>query len=54
MSGQDALQLWALYKSTGEQEHLQKLLAYNEEDIVNLVRVATMLVSQAQARFFIR
>jgi len=47
MSGEDALHLWQLYKASGEQEYLDKLLAYNEEDIVNLKVVARKLVAQA-------
>jgi len=48
MSGEDALHLWDLYQASGEQEYLQRLLAYNEEDIVNLQRVARLLVEQAR------
>jgi uncharacterized protein YprB with RNaseH-like and TPR domain len=46
MSGQDALTLWELYRKTGNEEHLKTLLAYNEEDIVNLQRVARHLVRE--------
>lgn len=48
MSGQDALTLWELYRQTGNEEHLKRLLAYNEEDIVNLQHVAKTLVTQGQ------
>ena len=51
MSGQDALALWDLYRATGDESHLKRLLAYNEEDIVNLQQVARMLVNQGQKKF---
>lgn len=51
MSGQDALTLWELYRSTGDEEHLKRLLAYNEEDIVNLKAVAKAIVAQGEAAF---
>lgn len=47
MSGQDALHLWDLYRASGEEAYLNKLLAYNEEDIVNLQTVAKDLYRQA-------
>lgn len=47
MSGADALTLWAAYRETGNEKHLQTLLAYNEEDIVNLQTVADKLVKRA-------
>lgn len=48
MSGADALTLWELYRKTGDEEHLKTLLAYNEEDIVNLQHVAKTLLTQAE------
>ena len=36
LSGADAPALWEAYKSTGNIKHLHKLVAYNEEDTVNL------------------
>ncbi len=36
VSGEDAVHLWRAYKSTGNKEFLDKLIAYNEEDIINL------------------
>jgi uncharacterized protein len=47
MSGEDALHLWDLYQASGEEVYLQRLLAYNEEDIVNLEVVAKKLVQEA-------
>jgi uncharacterized protein YprB with RNaseH-like and TPR domain len=36
MSGKDAVALWYTYQTTGCQESLEKLLAYNREDVENL------------------
>jgi uncharacterized protein YprB with RNaseH-like and TPR domain len=47
MSGADALTLWDAYRKTGNETHLKTLLAYNEEDIVNLQTVADKIVKQA-------
>ncbi len=49
MSGMDALHLWDLYRASGEEAHLKKLLAYNEEDIVNLPIIAKKLVLSANS-----
>ena len=38
--GSDAVYLWNAYKSTGDREYLDKLIAYNEEDIINLKPLA--------------
>lgn len=40
MMGEDAVYLWQMWKTTGNDKHLEKLLAYNEEDIVNLKPIA--------------
>lgn len=36
MSGLDAVRLWQRYKLTGDGHALERLLKYNEEDVVNL------------------
>lgn len=36
MQGMDAVYLWQMWKSTGDREYLDKLIRYNEEDIINL------------------
>lgn len=36
ISGEDAVYLWEMWKSTGERDYLEKLVMYNEEDILNL------------------
>ena len=40
MSGEDAVYLWQMWKSTGERNYLDKLVMYNEEDILNLKPLA--------------
>ncbi|HLC66350.1 MAG TPA: ribonuclease H-like domain-containing protein, partial [Candidatus Nanoarchaeia archaeon] len=35
-TGEDAVYLWQQWKATGDREYLEKLVQYNEEDIVNL------------------
>lgn len=40
MSGYDAVILWKRYMKTGDEEHLNKLIKYNEEDIINLKTLA--------------
>ncbi|MEI8189986.1 MAG: ribonuclease H-like domain-containing protein [candidate division NC10 bacterium] len=44
MDGRDALQLWARYENAGEREALDLLLAYNREDVMNLVQLERIVV----------
>lgn len=44
MDGRDALHLWARYESAGDQEALDLLLAYNREDVMNLVQLERVVV----------
>jgi uncharacterized protein len=44
MGGRDALQLWARYENAGEREALDLLLAYNREDVMNLVQLERIVV----------
>lgn len=46
MSGYDAVILWKKYKKTGDIEHLNKLVKYNEEDIVNLETISNIVIPQ--------
>jgi uncharacterized protein len=39
-SGGDALTLWRMYRATGDDYYLNLLVEYNEEDIVNLKKIA--------------
>ncbi|RLE41682.1 hypothetical protein DRJ48_05080, partial [Candidatus Woesearchaeota archaeon] len=40
MLGEDAVYLWNAYINTGNRRHLHKLVAYNEEDTINLKAIA--------------
>lgn len=40
LTGGDALKLWKMYKSTGDDHYLNLLVEYNEEDIINLKTLA--------------
>ena len=44
LTGSDAVFLWHAYKSSGNLKHLHTLIAYNEEDIVNLKPIAEHVV----------
>ncbi|MDB5099647.1 MAG: exonuclease [Cyanobacteria bacterium RYN_339] len=46
MSGKDAVALWYIYERDGDDEALQKLLAYNREDVENLVQLREALESR--------
>lgn len=43
MSGKDAVALWYEYEKTGNAEALGKLLAYNREDVENLIALRECL-----------
>lgn len=49
--GGDAVTLWKMYKATGDEHYLNLLVEYNEEDIVNLKKVAEHCVSQLKNSF---
>jgi hypothetical protein len=44
MNGWDALRLWARYESEADEEALRQLLAYNREDVMNLVALERIVV----------
>ncbi|PLW80408.1 exonuclease [Candidatus Woesearchaeota archaeon] len=44
ISGADAVVLWKKYKKTGDEQYLNLLVKYNEEDIINLKPLADMVV----------
>ncbi len=46
MRGQDAIYLWQAYKSTRNKKYLDKLVMYNEEDIINLLPIANHVVKE--------
>lgn len=43
LCGEDAVRLWLSYKATGNPRYLKTLLAYNEEDVINLRAIADMV-----------
>lgn len=45
LSGEDAVFLWRDWRKTGNRSALDKLIAYNEEDIVNLKPLADKTIS---------
>jgi hypothetical protein len=42
--GEDAVYLWEMWKSTGDNDYLNKLVIYNEEDILNLRPLAEKII----------
>ena len=46
MTGEDAVMLWQKWKQTGNREYLEKIIKYNEEDIVNLLPLAKQMIPQ--------
>jgi len=48
--GGDALTLWKMYRSTGDEYYLNLLVEYNEEDIVNLKTIADYCVERLRKR----
>ncbi|MFC1774882.1 ribonuclease H-like domain-containing protein [Nanoarchaeota archaeon] len=46
VSGADAVYLWQMWRSTGDREHLERLIQYNEEDIVNLKPIAERVIRE--------
>lgn len=50
ITGEDAVYLWEMWKSTGDREYLEKLVMYNEEDILNLRPLATKVIPELWAQ----
>lgn len=46
VGGDDAAELWRCWKATGDRDFLDMLVAYNEEDIVNLEPIARFAVGK--------
>lgn len=44
LSGEDAVYLWEMWKSSGDRDYLNKLVWYNEEDILNLKPLAEKMI----------
>lgn len=46
MSGFDAVDLWHQFRQTGNREFLDKIIKYNEEDVINLPILAQKVIPQ--------
>ena len=46
ISGEDAFYLWNMWRSTGDRDYLDKLVWYNEEDILNLKPLAEKTIPE--------
>jgi len=44
--GGDALTLWRMYKANADEHYLKLLVEYNEEDVINLKRIAEYCVKE--------
>ncbi|MBI2147451.1 ribonuclease H-like domain-containing protein [Candidatus Woesearchaeota archaeon] len=53
VTGYDAVLLWQRWNATGKREHLDKLVQYNTEDIINLEPIANKVIGELwkQVRF---
>ena len=51
MHGGDAAVLWRMYKATGDDHYLKLLVEYNEEDIINLKKIADYSITQIKSKF---
>jgi uncharacterized protein len=47
-NGGDALTLWKMYRATGDRYYLELLVEYNEEDIINLKKIADFAVKKIE------
>ena len=46
IKGGDAISLWRMYSASGNDEYLKLLMRYNEEDVINLKRIADVVVQR--------
>jgi len=53
MHGGDAVTLWKMYKATGDDHYLNLLVEYNEEDIINLKKIADFVVGKMKEKLSI-
>ena len=49
--GGDALTLWKMYRATGDDYYLNLLVEYNEEDIINLKKIAEHCIDKMKKQF---
>jgi uncharacterized protein YprB with RNaseH-like and TPR domain len=52
LNGFDAVVLWRRYRGLGDEKALDKLIAYNREDCVNLQRLAEVAVARMEVATF--
>ncbi|MBI4146912.1 ribonuclease H-like domain-containing protein [Candidatus Woesearchaeota archaeon] len=50
LSGEDAVYLWEQWRSTGDRDHLDRLVWYNEEDVLNLLPLAKKMIPELWAK----
>ncbi|MBI2574375.1 ribonuclease H-like domain-containing protein [Candidatus Woesearchaeota archaeon] len=53
LNGGDAAELWRMYRGSGDEYYLNLLVEYNEEDIVNLKRLAEHVYSGLKQKIYI-
>ncbi len=53
VSGSDAVYLWQMYKATGKEEYLERLVQYNEEDVINLKPLAEFAYKELKKKSFL-
>lgn len=53
MRGMDAVYLWQMWKSTGNREYLEKLVQYNEEDIINLKPIMEKMYTRLEEAVYV-
>ncbi|MBI2135266.1 ribonuclease H-like domain-containing protein [Candidatus Woesearchaeota archaeon] len=49
--GGDALRLWRMYRAAGDDYYLNLLVEYNEEDIINLKKIAEFCIEKMKSKF---
>lgn len=50
VSGSDAVYLWNMWKATGKENYLERLVQYNEEDVLNLKPLAEFVYTEMKKR----
>jgi len=51
LNGGDALTLWRMYKATGDEYYLNLLIEYNEDDVINLQKLADIIIPRLKEKF---
>ena len=50
IDGGDAVTLWRMYRGSGDEHYLNLLVEYNEEDIINLKKIADSCCKEMESR----